>query len=443
MARWPTATWDQRNPASRRLSKTQTPINGLTPEDLERIRLEQSDVNREAIRKGAQENPAKLAPRVVHSASHKSARAAGASGLEPQLLEVYSDQELPRSQMSAPQKSFAGGVSGLALLWFATLSGAVNQVQLVKGLLLAGSLFVVYGESNSGKTFFLLDLALAIASGNHWCGRRVTKGLVLYVAGEGVASVRNRVAAYRQAHPDIGAAFAFAIIPAAVNLLDARAVQSLIATIRTAERESGERLVLIIVDTLARSLTGGDENSAGDMGNLINSADLIRNETGAALGFVHHTGKDAAKGARGHSSLRAAVDTEILVEGQSSTRTATVTKQRDLPADLRVAFDLPPIEIGRDEENEPITSCTVRFVDAPALSKAKAGGVNQQRAVAGLKEWARSHFDDSSITSVDIRGLLKAQKLDDRRRPEVLKYLVDIRVLTPAVGGYMIDRGML
>jgi hypothetical protein len=120
-----------------------------------------------------------------------------------------------------------------------------------------------------------------------------------------------------------------------------------------------------------------------------------------------------------------------------------VTKQRDLPADLRFAFDLPAVEIGRDEDSEPITSCTVRFVDAPAPTKGKAGGINQQRAIAALKEWARSHMDDCSISSIDIKDLLKAQKLDDRRRPEVLKYLVDVRVLTPAVGGYTFDRGML
>jgi hypothetical protein len=158
---------------------------------------------------------------------------------------------------------------------------------------------------------------------------------------------------------------------------------------------------------------------------------------------VHHSGKDAGKGARGHSSLRAAIDTEISVEGQSGTRTASVTKQRDLPGDGRFAFELLPVVIGQGEEGESVTSCTVRYADAPAQPKGKAAGINQQRAVAAVKEWVRTNPEASFITSADAKELLKAQSLDYRRRHEVLKFLVDVRVLTPSVGGYTVDGGML
>src|SRR5262249_53339238 len=89
------------------------------------------------------------------------------------------------------------------LLWYATLQGIPHQAHLVKNLILAGSLFVVFGESNSGKTFWLLDLCLAIAAGIPWRGRQTLRGLVIYVAGEGAASVKARTAAYRLAHPEI------------------------------------------------------------------------------------------------------------------------------------------------------------------------------------------------------------------------------------------------
>ena len=56
-------------------------------------------------------------------------------------------------------------VAPLKLVWFEALDEAVQQQQLVKDLLIAGTLCVIYGESNSGKTFFVLDLALAIAHG--------------------------------------------------------------------------------------------------------------------------------------------------------------------------------------------------------------------------------------------------------------------------------------
>jgi RecA-family ATPase len=251
----------------------------------------------------------------------------------------------------------------LALLWFATLHEVVHQQHLVIGLLLAGSLLVIFGESNSGKTFFLLDLALAIAQGCPWRGRWTRKGLVLYVAGEGATSVRNRVIAYRRANPDADAGIPFAVVPLAVDMLDREAVCKLIETIRAAEAESGEKVVLICIDTFARAVAGGDENSAQDVGIAVANADWVRLETGAAVAFVHHAGKDPSKGARGSSALRAAVDTEILIEGQTGQRTAVVTKQRDLENGERMVFELAPVEIGQDEDSgDIIKSCTVRHL---------------------------------------------------------------------------------
>jgi AAA domain len=85
----------------------------------------------------------------------------------------------------------------LSLLWFATLNEVKQHDHLVKNLLLVGSLFVVYGESNSGKTFLLLDIAFAVARGATWRGRSTKKGLVIYVAGESASSLKNRIIAYR------------------------------------------------------------------------------------------------------------------------------------------------------------------------------------------------------------------------------------------------------
>lgn len=262
--------------------------------------------------------------------------------------------------------SAATDTAVFTLLWFAALHDYVPAEQIVKGLLLAGSLFVIYGESNSGKTFFVLDLALAIASGSPWRGRRTRRGLVIYVAGEGAASVRARVAAYRRDHPDAGG-LPFAIVPQAVNFMDAVSVATLIATIRAAESEAGEKATLIIIDTFARALPGADENSAQDVGTAVAWADRVREDTGAAVGFVHHAGKDPAKGARGSSALRAATDTEILIEGVTGQRTATVTKQRDLDSGEAMPFELVSVQIGTDaEDGSPVTSCTVKHLEAAA-----------------------------------------------------------------------------
>lgn len=287
--------------------------------------------------------------------------------LEEQLEEVSLD-EAPAEN---PAEVSTAEPHLLALQWFAGLNDYVPPEQVVKGLLLAGSLFVVYGESNSGKTFFVLDLGLAIAAGTRWRGRNTKRGLVIYVAGEGAASVRARVAAYRIAHPEVPAGLPFAIVPQAVDFLDAQSVGALLSTIAAAQSECGEQAALIIVDTFARALPGADENSAQDVGQAVAWADVIRTETGAAVGFVHHSGKDPAKGARGSSALRAATDTEILIEGLAGQRTATVSKQRDLEAGDPMPFELVPVEIGADpEDGQPVTSCTVRHLDASAAAPA-------------------------------------------------------------------------
>jgi hypothetical protein len=79
--------------------------------------------------------------------------------------------------------------------------------------------------------------------------------------------------------------------------------------------------------------------------------------------IVHHTGKDTAQGARGHSSLRAATDTEIEIENDEGLRTATATKQRDLEPKTPITFQLKVHEIGNDDDGDAVTTCTIIAAD--------------------------------------------------------------------------------
>ena len=331
----------------------------------------------------------------------------------------------------------------LALVWFATLQEVSHAPQLVKKLLLAGSLFVVFGESSSGKTFWILDLALAIAAGRPWRGRATRKGLVVYVAGEGAASVRARVAAFRQANPEIGAGLPFAIIPQAVDLLDDGAVQRLIETIRAAETECGEKCVLLVVDTFARAIPGADENSSQDVGQAVASADLIRTETGIAVGFVHHSGKDPAKGARGSSALRAACDTEILIEGQSGQRTATATKQRDLEAGEPMPFELEAVPLGTDEDGEPISSCVVKHLDAadaPPQPATILKGKAQRQFLAAMREHAKEK-PGAIWTLEQLREIGRKAGQHKNTARGVVDAIVATPYMQATIGGYLFTDG--
>lgn len=234
--------------------------------------------------------------------------------------------------------------------------------ELVKHLLDQGASSVLFGDSNTGKSFFALDLALHIALGWTWRGRKVAQGAVLYVAAESGHGFKKRAIAFRQ-HYELGDRdVPFYLVPCPVNLLDPEAdTQPLIELVKAVEADCGQKVGFIVVDTLARAIAGGDENSSEAMGAFIGNADKLRTATGAHVMAVHHSGKDRSKGARGHSSLRAAIDTEI----QIADGVATVTKSRDSERAAPMPFRLHVVTVGEDADGDPITSC-VALDDAGA-----------------------------------------------------------------------------
>lgn len=241
------------------------------------------------------------------------------------------------------------------------ISATLDANDFVEGLLGRGGLSILYGESNCGKSFFATDLALHVALGWTWRDREVEKGGVLYVAAEGGFGAKNRVAAFAQTHA-LSEAAPFYLSGQPIDLLnDPTAAQAVVEAARAITENSKVPTTLIVIDTLSRVLAGGNENSPDDMGAIVKAADEIRAATGAHLMFVHHSGKEAAKGPRGHSLLRAAADTEIHLTRDSALdlSCANVTKQRDLETAGEFAFELVPVELGQNMRGKPVTSCVL------------------------------------------------------------------------------------
>lgn len=229
---------------------------------------------------------------------------------------------------------------------------------LIKKFLDCSALSVVYGESNSGKTFLALDIAYAVATGTPWQGRKTTQAAVVYVAAEAGEGINARLEALARHHKPASAPPLF-VAPCAVDLFDPAAdLKPLIELIRGL----GQPVGLVVVDTLARAIAGGDENTAKDMSIMVRHFDHIRETTGAHVMVVHHSGKDASRGARGSSALRAATDTEIEVMAVAGgSRTLTVKKQREHEGGQQIGFDLVVVDIGADQDGDKIASCVVRL----------------------------------------------------------------------------------
>lgn len=229
--------------------------------------------------------------------------------------------------------------------------------ELVEGLITIGSSVVVYGDSNSGKTFWALSVAASVAMGTTCYGRKTDPGLVVYLASESPTSIRSRVQAIKKHYGDDLENLVVVQAPVNFYLGDGDA-NDVIELVRKVEEMKGQSVRLIVGDTLARISAGANENSGEDMGPVMSRFDVVAAATKACMMIIHHNGKDAAKGSRGWSGIRAHIDTEIEVSEKDGVRSVTVTKQRELPSKGEaIYFKLEVIEMGRTKFGKPATTC--------------------------------------------------------------------------------------
>lgn len=210
---------------------------------------------------------------------------------------------------------------------------------LVADLLDLDSLAVIFGRPGAGKTHIAIDVALHVATGAWWHGHEVHPGHVLYVVAEGARGVGQRQRAWKLVNHSPGPlAGRITWLPVPVNLLGLDQAQAL------ADIAAEHDVALVVIDTLGRSMAGGDENAFRDMSVVIDAAERIRRATGACVWLVHHSGKDQSAGSRGHSSLLGAVTTELEVRNAGDgIITLATTKQKDRPDDaMPMRFVLVP-----------------------------------------------------------------------------------------------------
>ncbi|MCF8495217.1 MAG: AAA family ATPase [Alphaproteobacteria bacterium] len=248
-----------------------------------------------------------------------------------------------------------------------------RKAPLIKGLLDCGGTSVVFGPSNCGKSFFVLDMALHVALGKLWSSRKICQGAVVYIAAEGGLGIRERLEALYK-HYKINKKPPLYIIPISPDFCNSsKDVEEIIAAI------SGlYNVKLIVIDTLSRAMAGGNENSPDDMGAFIRNFEKLKDGTGAHILIIHHSGKDNARGARGHSSLKCAIDTEIEItkngDKDEQIVTAEIKKQRDGRTDVKFSFVPKEVQLGQDEDGEWLSSCVLIPVEGAGRNVKKLSG---------------------------------------------------------------------
>jgi hypothetical protein len=264
------------------------------------------------------------------------------------------------------------------LLSFADMiSETVRIKKLIGRVIQRGCTCQLFGPSGDGKTFVAIGMGLAVATGTEWNGYQCEQGLVIYFNGEGREGFKLRCRAWRK-HHNITGSVHFYSSRSAIEF-NAVGLQQVKAEVRALEERTGQKVALVIIDTLARHLIG-DENSTQHMSEFIKQVDGLRDmfPDSSAL-IVHHTGvnTEATGRARGSSALKASVDVEI----QCMKYVLTFTKMKDAAPPAPIGFKLKVIDLGFDDDGESITSCVLEYGEAPVKKqqspKMKLKGQNQ------------------------------------------------------------------
>lgn len=262
---------------------------------------------------------------------------------------------------------------------------------LIKDLLPRRSLVALYGPPGSFKSFVALSIAEAIATGKEWMGREIeTPGAVLYICGEGFGGVGARIKACK-IYNKTPARTEIYVIRAALNLRSsADDFDLLMASIKDLMERTGVQFELVQIDTLARAFGAGNENNSEDMAAFIHNTGRIQRMLGCSLMVVHHSGKDALKGLRGHSSLLGAVDTQLelakvdatpnLASQVAGSGILTVSKQKDGETGVKIGFEMVKVEIQASQLgiSDAQISLAVRASDEALQQQAQARNITSE-----------------------------------------------------------------
>lgn len=252
----------------------------------------------------------------------------------------------------------------IRLVAFDNIRLGTERRYLVKGLVPRIGLTIVWGPPKSGKSFWTFDVVMHVALNWAYRGRRVHNGAVVYCAFEGQTGIEARCAAFSQKFlaEDREQPVPFYLEPLTLDLVKDEA--ELAAAIRFTLEEA--KPVAIVLDTLNRSLRGS-ELSDEDMTAYVRAADALRQAFECAILIVHHCGVDGTR-PRGHTSLTGAADAQLSVNRDAADNIiVTVEYAKDGPQGDSVVSRLEVVEVGLDEDDEPITSCVIVPADSTTV----------------------------------------------------------------------------
>lgn len=303
---------------------------------------------------------------------------------------------------------------------------------VIKDLLPRAALGCCYAQPGAGKTAIVVDMVLHVAAGREYRGRRVERQLVVLVALEGHSGIDNRVIAAAR-HLGIEDA-PFGVIKAVESFRNPDTAARVAATareIRTQYETEGEAFdnPVIVIDTFQAALgPGGSDCRPEDVSELIENIKKLLIVPGMTVIIIHHSGKDASRGARGWSGLLAALDFELEVDRDDDLRTLNITKMRDASdAQAGFCYVLRAMELGLNPYGEPVTGVYVEHRADSGKGKRRGNRLGPKARAAYEMLWAM--IKDSSrsfpLNGGPLRCVLMSQWRDACCQPGVLGQIKD------------------
>jgi AAA domain len=289
----------------------------------------------------------------------------------------------PESAKAPPtQKRETATTAHLKLTYFDDCGKTALRRWILKGIIARGETSAWVAPPGAGKSALLTEIAIHCATMIDWRGHRAKEavGVVVFALERGDL-FKRRLDYYRQRDNLHG--LPIAVVDAVIDLLNPACVETIVATVREAQRNFGCGAGMLVFDTYNKGIAagGGDEDKAKDVNRAAANLRQIhsRLENNAHIALVGHTGKDESRGARGSNAHLGDVDVMTQISGDT-VKTAAVVKGNDQAERTLAVFKMEVVETGRDEDGEAVTTSIVSAdqVEAEPRAKKEKLSPNQQ-----------------------------------------------------------------
>lgn len=272
--------------------------------------------------------------------------------------DILEDVKITSARLSEERRL---GRAGLPFLTLGQLREQAHEVTwLVKHVLPADSIGMLYGGSGTFKSFIAVDAALHVAHGLPWLGRRTQQGAVVYIAAEGGTGLWGRICAWHKSRHKSYDKVPLYVVPVALDLTQEA------SRIVEAAKAAGVAPRLVVIDTLSQTYSG-EENSANEVAAYFREIGTrIRALWQCNVMIIHHTGHVATERPRGSSAMRANLDWMLGVHRDEKEMLATLScaKQKDGEAFKDTTFALTVQDLGTDIDGDMLRSLVARHLSS-------------------------------------------------------------------------------